>query len=1791
MRWTSLVLLATFVLDSTQLTRTALAAPRVVAPALAADAILDGPRPTPVPGPRPTRAAMPVRSLIATDAFASVAETDPAFALGEPGASAGSSVTFEHTYPAGWSLASVPLVPDNAAPSAVFDEIAAPLRLYDYVEGHVLAPGETGARNVAAGRAYWLLLENPTLVRVAGQPVATGAVYGIALRPGWNAIATPWLFATEWTDAQVSVRNGSTTLALDAAAAATWIDAALEDPAPGGGYQTITPNSSPAGRLLPWRGYEVFSRITGELILAPPPPDSTPPTASFTGLDDGATVTAPIEISGTVDDANLVEWRLEYAPTEGGVPVVLGRGDGPVTNGVLGTLDPTLLLNGTYDVRLVAIDAAGTVTSVTHSVVVSGDMKVGNFSLSFLDLEVPLAGLPIRLLRTYDSRDHRRGDFGIGWRLELANLRLSRNLPAGAEWEGTSSGGQLPTYCIQPTRSHLVTVTFPEGKVYEFEAVPNPQCQRLVPLDATTVTYRPRPGTVGTLAPVGNADVLLLGSWPGQMQLVDFDTVDVFDPQVYQLTLPDGRAFVIDRQQGLQSITDLSGNQLTVGPNGVVHSSGIGVAFTRDSLGRITAVTDPAGNVMSYGYDGTGDLVAFTDREENVTTFTYNAAHGLLSIQDPRGVQPIRNDYDDAGRVVRHTDALGKTIEYTHDVAGRQQIITNRLGQARVLAYDERGNVVQETDEEGKTTTRTFDVRGNKLTETDPLGRTTTSTYDAADNVLTRKDPLGNTTRFTYNARRQILTVTDPRGKVTTNVYDADGNLASTTDPLGKATTYTYDAQGQVLTEADALGCVKRYEYDARGYRIREIDALGHATTFTYDANGNRLTQARTRTVRGALETLTTTDVHDRLGRLVETTDPDGSTFKTEYDALGRVTATIDKLGRRKTFEYDDMGRLVRTTFPDGTAEESTFDAEGRELTKTDRGGRLTRFEYDGVGRVVKVTRADGTWVTNSYDALGRRTAESDARRNVTSYEYDAAGRVTKLTDAGGEATTFVHDEAGNLTSFTDARGQTTGYEYDDVNRRTRTVFPGGSSRGTVYDAAGRPIKETDQGGRTTQFAYDCRGQLLTVTDALGQVTAYTYDEAGGRISQRDAAGRTTAFEYDRLGRQTSRTLPLGHAETRTYDAAGNLINRTDFTGATATYVHDLDDRLLSRSAPDGSAATFTYTATGPRATSTDTRGTTSYAYDSLDRPLSITSPGGHKLQYGYDAQGNRVSLTATSGGGAPLAFQYAYDSRNRLTTVTDPLLRSYTHEYDANGNRTALLYPNGVRTTYTYDSLNRLKALASVRGGATIQSYTYTLGPAGNRIGVGEQDGSVRSYTYDALYRLTGERVTGGLPFEKTFTYDAVGNRVSQVDSRRGATAYAYDERDRLLSEGSAAYTWDDNGNLISRSSTDGAAYVWDFEGRLRRVTKADGTVVVHAYDADGNRVRTEVTPPGAVTAVTTYLVDPVGLVPQVVTEDDAAGNLAAYYVRGHDLLAVVRGGGTRFFHADGLGSTRRLTDEGGNVTDSYTFSAFGEREEHVGSDPNAYQFAGESVDPNSGSYYNRARWLDPGTGRFLSLDPAAGDIAAPLSLHVYLYANADPVNRIDPTGRFALAAELEGMSLNTTLTAIALPKVLPVLAWVGVRLLIAGALGVGAVAGHILISNEAARRELARERVKTQEKVEEEARRFNGIPLFHYTDAAAVAGIVACSCLFASSPFESAVRLRPSGAYATPIPPWHPTMTQQELQSLILARSVSHFVAVDSKNFVPIYPHEWVALAAPGGTVGVKIIFFGVNLMLPNK
>jgi RHS repeat-associated protein len=1351
----------------------------------------------------------------------------------------------------------------------------------------------------------------------------------------------------------------------------------------------ISPAASPGPRTVSVQtvaevvslanGFTVFGPITG------PGPNPT-----ITSLAEGAVITAPTQIVGTVTSTNLAYWTLEYQAPQSSTFTQFATGS---SSAVTGTLDPSLLLNGSAIVRLTGVDTSGQMTATSLDVVIARNLKVGNFTVSFNDLTVANVGLPVQIVRTNDSRRQASGDFGFGWTLDLKTATITTNIPIGDGWAGTVSGGFFPTYCVVESVQHVITVTFSDGITYQFSPSLSGQCQQLVPPSDVTVGFTPLTSSGTTppnagLALAASGPYTLFGSWPGPMTIFDFNNLSSLDPDPFMATLPDGRLLQISKQNGLQKETDLNGNTLTITPAGIISSSGKSLAFTRDSQGRIAQIVDPAGNTLKYAYNASGDLTAFTNQNSETSAYTYNATHGLLTIVDPAGGQPIRNDYDASGRLTSHTDAYGNVINYDNNLSGQQEIVTDRNGNITVNQYDSAGNIVQITDALGGITKRTFDNNGNVLTETNALGHIRSYTYDPNNNKLSDTDPLGNSTTYTYNSLNQVLTISDALHHTTTNVYDGGGNLLSTVDASGNKTSYTYNNTGLRTSMTDPLGFQITYAYDSAGNLVQQTDPLGHITAYTYDANGNRLTQTQNRTTASGVVSLVTSYKYDALNRLIQTTYPDSSTTQTQFGANGKQSVTIDQLGRQTKYSYDLMGRLTQTTYADGTYESFAYDANGNRVSGTDRANRATLYAFDPLNRLVKTTFPDTAITTTTYDAIGEVIALTDALGHTTQYAFDAAGHRTQIVDALSEVTAFQYDAAGNQTQMTDANGHSTTYQYDQRNRRTRVTYSDGTFDQTAYDALGRAIRRTDQAGLTTQYAYDGLGRLVQVTDALSQNTKYAYDEVGNRVSQTDANRHKTVFLYDNLGRRAGRTLPLGMSESMTYDGAGNLATKTDFNSKTTTYAYDLSNRLVSKT-PDPSfkapTVQFTYTSAGQRQSMADESGTANYTYDLRDRLLTKATPEG-TLTYSYDLQGNLTSLVSSNTGGASVS--YAYDALNRLAAAHDNYGGTTSYSYDKVGNLGGYTYPNGVQSAFVYDALNRLTSLVVSKGSA-LTSYAYTLGPSGSRIQVGELGGRQINYGYDNLYRLTTEVISASAANNGTigYVYDSVGNRLSRSSTVPAVSSASsvYDANDRLASD-----SYDPEGNTTASGS---ASYKYDFENHLIGSTANNFSAL---YDGDGNRVSRT-----ASGVTTTFLVDDRNLTGHAqVIEEQSGGAVQRVYTYGLNRISQSQASGTSFYGNDGHGSVRLLTDTTGAVTDRYDYDAFGNIINHAGTTPNLYLYSAEQNDPNIGLYYLRARYMSQSTGRFWTTDTNEGRPSSPISQNKYTYAGNEPVVRVDPSG-----------------------------------------------------------------------------------------------------------------------------------------------------------------------------------------------
>jgi RHS repeat-associated protein len=124
------------------------------------------------------------------------------------------------------------------------------------------------------------------------------------------------------------------------------------------------------------------------------------------------------------------------------------------------------------------------------------------------------------------------------------------------------------------------------------------------------------------------------------------------------------------------------------------------------------------------------------------------------------------------------------------------------------------------------------------------------------------------------------------------------------------------------------------------------------------------------------------------------------------------------------------------------------------------------------------------------------------------------------------------------------------------------------------------------------------------------------------------------------------------------------------------------------------------------------------------------------------------------------------------------------------------------------------------------------------------------------------------------------------------------------------------------------------------------------------------------------------------------------------------------RYYYVyDGHGSVRALTDQSGIVTDTYDYDAYGNLLSKTGTTENDYLYVGEQYNASKGLYYLRARYMDPSTGTFISMDSYSGSNSDPITLHKYLYANANPVVYSDHTGNFSIMELQVTQTIRSTL------------------------------------------------------------------------------------------------------------------------------------------------------------------------------
>jgi RHS repeat-associated protein len=1056
---------------------------------------------------------------------------------------------------------------------------------------------------------------------------------------------------------------------------------------------------------------------------------------------------------------------------------------------------------------------------------------------------------------------------------------------------------------------------------------------------------------------------------------------------------------VVSQKDQLNNVSSFAYND-TAGTTTLTDAAGAVRVWNR--LGNVpNGATDPAGSV-STEFNAQLDAVSFTDATLHKWTATYDARGNMLSRTAPAPLSYSESwTYDGFNNPLTYVDARGNTTTYGYDPSGRLLSEARPGGVTLGYTWNSDGTLATSTDPRGGVTTYAYDANGWLLSQVTPLGFKTSYTYDAAGRVLTITEPRGNVVgatvtnfqqKFTYDADGNVLTERDALNRTTTHVYDNGGRRSQSTAPDGGITRFEYNAANELVKQIAPDGGVTDYEYDNRGLRTKETSPIGAITTFQYDA----------------------------AGRLEWRVDPRGNEpgatandFKWSftYDAAGRQRTVTDPLGRVTTTNYDQLGRVLSTVRPDG-ATSQVYDQNGNVTSTTTEAGTVSQV-FDPLNRVESSTDLRGKTTSFAYDLAGNRTRVTDPLTRVTTYVFDADGRMSSMVDARGNAvganpadftTSFLYDEAGNQIQVTDPLGLITKQVYDRVGNVTTSTNAKNLNTTFVFDTMNRTTRVTAPVVGATNYSYTNMGYVATRTDPLStatvpRVSSWLYDLAGRTTEKKDAAGRRFTFGYDIRSNQT--TIVDANA-----NAAGNAAL------GTTTMTFDRLNRLTQRSYSDGTpTVTYAYYPNGRLRAMDDGVGFTAYIYDPAGRVTQSIGENDSRLrQYTYDAAGNVLTRNLNF-----VNYSATYDDAGQVATVTDPT-GSYVMGYDPIGNLTQVTYPGGVTQARAYDRAARLAGVVNTGPTGPIGGFAYTRDANGNptAVDVSGPAGVITTesmrHTYDNADRLTKTCFTTAATCtaanQSTWSYDKVGNRLTEKVGSAAVSTYTYDVADQLTAiagPGAMSFTYNANGDQLT-AGPDVFAY-----NTARQTTSATvgGVQTTFTYLGDGTRHRR--TTAGV---VTTEEYDSMGGLGQVVSESSPAGGRNYIYAPGGMLLGTTSNSVYGAMLTDGLGSVTNITTASGAVGATYRYNPYGTTRAATSVLPdftsNTMRYTGQQLDP-TGNYNLRARHYNPGRGAFTQTDPMPYGAGTAYESS-YVYGGARPTVMTDPGGmRFSNSLSMD--------------------------------------------------------------------------------------------------------------------------------------------------------------------------------------
>ena len=502
---------------------------------------------------------------------------------------------------------------------------------------------------------------------------------------------------------------------------------------------------------------------------------------------------------------------------------------------------------------------------------------------------------------------------------------------------------------------------------------------------------------------------------------------------------------------------DNADNESLTGAGNENQTADTGNGLTRtykyeyDQMGRLLKAVDAENGISRQTFDVNGNVTSVISPLEEELNTSQNLQQGEA------GSHKTAYQYDKNNQLVKETNAIGMTSQYTYDAKTLRLSQTEESGtdsngeqtsRTKHYTYDELGRITSFTDSEG-TVNYTYDNCGNILAvsevKADGSEYTIERTYDALNRVSTYRDVYGNKISYTYDMYGNLKTMTYPDGSVVSyDTYD-NGQLKSVTDNEGKVTTYTYDKNGRLITQTRADKSVETRTYDTAGNLTSQStkDSEGillQEITYTYNGFGEVTSKKKVygetaERVNGEVEETAnkTQDESEANADNDEETVAEETTAVMEYNAANQLVSyngekvTYDAYGNMTygplngsmaEYIYDSRNRLVQVL--DITYE---YDAENNRISsKNSQTGRLIRYIHNTNSSLSQLlVEDDGTQkkvYTYGNDLLTSRTYQGETLESTYVYHYDNLESTTLLTDASGTPVqTYDYDAYGSITS------------------------------------------------------------------------------------------------------------------------------------------------------------------------------------------------------------------------------------------------------------------------------------------------------------------------------------------------------------------------------------------------------------------------------------------------------------------------------------------------------------------------------------------------------------------------------------------------------------------------------------------------------------------------------------------------------------------------------------------------------------------------------------------------------